>query len=425
MHLTRSNATMAAAGAGPGDPNLPQTPDLPLVNIAGYLSPMDVRALSQTCKRLRNLFHARLARQPPGLARRYPRLERFEPQVVGFGADNQLVAFTSDSQIVHTSLATGEARRIHKEGADQGYPYLELSGDCTRVVVGKLHYGRVRNPEVVVFNMRDGSRARAVQTERYHPIEAVAINHGGTHIAVSHEDDRALARPEGGYELGGSVAVYTVDSDAAPVVLPGNGTRVYRVAINRDGTRVVTTRTDHTIQLWDGRTGALIYMCDVNEEGALPGPLRDPRLDDREHDVLGSAFCLGLSPDGARLAAGNHNGVLRVWNTADGRRIFSRHMGFGNVHSVVYNPTGTRLAVSFARPRGLIAIYNTANYSRLCSFSPEPLTVVGQEPHAMDIVDGENFHLDSASWLAFSPDGTMLVSCDGRKVLVWHLGRCA
>ena len=68
-------------------------------------------------------------------------------------------------------------------------------------------------------------------------------------------------------------------------------------------------------------------------------------------------LAVGWSPDGTRVAAGGKDGVLRVWDAADGRLLTSLiHPDW--VRSVEWSPAGDRLASSGAD--GISRVWNLA-----------------------------------------------------------------
>lgn len=425
-----SGAAAAAADAGaeggpPDQPNptLAQMPRVPLWHIAQHLDPMDMHVLAKTCKALNAFFTPYATGQTPALARDYPALARLMPMAIAFDGPDKIVAFVANRTVWSTTLANGETEVIINRGLTRGGDTLAMSGGGTHIVIGGQSPFDPNHREIKVVDMYGAPMVRYLNTDCQE--NKIAINESGTHFAVAYMDRLRVRRGAGGREKDGTVTIYTTKVNRPPVILPGNGDMVFALAINRDATRVVTVRGDASVQLWDGRAGRLLYVCDMDGEGPVPGPAPDPRLGPGRYDLRGSSSVIALSPDGTQFSTGNHDGVLCLRSTENGRRLFSGNMGFGSIITLAYNRAGTRLAVAFDQPHGLIAVYDTANYARVCSFSPEPLGEHAQEPSSTDLVDRDRFHTTTVDELAFSPDGNLLVSCNYREVLAWHLGRCA
>jgi hypothetical protein len=149
-------------------------------------------------------------------------------------------------------------------------------------------------------------------------------------------------------------------------------------------------------------------------------------------------LCAALSPDGRRLASVSNDYTLKVWDTGDGREIFSRPC---KASRVVFHPDGKRLATAGAdayhpEQPGAITLWDVATgeelkrlpggyptmmlglaYSpdgrRLVSTGCHPLRV--DQPGSVKLQDAEtgrelwslpsSHHVNS---VAFSPDGRQI-----------------
>lgn len=109
---------------------------------------------------------------------------------------------------------------------------------------------------------------------------------------------------------------------------------------------------------------------------------------------------IDLSPDGTRIATGDARGMLHVWNTASGDKLFEVRAHADVVTDVHFSPSGQRVAT--AAP-GEIRVWE----------------IPATEPVA-------TFHKESVRAVAFSPDGRRLASGGEREqVFLWdlHTGR--
>jgi len=68
---------------------------------------------------------------------------------------------------------------------------------------------------------------------------------------------------------------------------------VYAVAWSPDGKHLVTTPSDHTLQVWDSVTGRLILTYQGHTDGV---------------------YAVAWSPDGKYIASASLDGMVRVWN---------------------------------------------------------------------------------------------------------------
>jgi WD40 repeat protein len=60
-------------------------------------------------------------------------------------------------------------------------------------------------------------------------------------------------------------------------------------------------------------------------------------------------LCVAFSPDGNRVASGDQDGMLRVWEP-NGREVAPAHSHTGPVQSVGFSPDGKRVAVASGYP---------------------------------------------------------------------------
>ena len=99
---------------------------------------------------------------------------------------------------------------------------------------------------------------------------------------------------------------------------------VRSVALRPDGNRIVSGSYDHTLRLWDARTGQPI-------EAPLTG----------HTDVVRS---VAFSPDGRRIVSGSNDRTVRLWDAATGQPIGAPLIGHTNwVTSVAFSPDGARI----------------------------------------------------------------------------------
>ena len=124
------------------------------------------------------------------------------------------------------------------------------------------------------------------------------------------------------------------------------------------------------------------------------GPAAPLQLAGHQNGVEAIAF----SEDGRRVASGDRNGIVLVWDLRNPKAEPLRlsHPG-GPIHAVAFSPDATRLASS----NGGVAV------------------------HIWDLRDSKSgptvlTHQDSVQALAFSPDGTRLAS-SGSGMHLWNL----
>ena len=198
------------------------------------------------------------------------------------------------------------------------------------------------------------------------------------------------------------------------------------VAFSVDGKYVAATSKDHTVKLWDFRTGEL------------------------KHILKGHTWFLNsvtFSPDGSRLASTSNDRTVIVWETSTGRKLHTLRGHKYGVTSVAFSPDGKRLASTggdspmLTRGNGEIKVWDASNGQMLLSwdaycgsniaFGPDGNRLATGNEHAKvalwDASTGKlsltlDGHLREVTSVAFSPDGERIASAsEDRTVKVWDL----
>ncbi|HEV8578232.1 MAG TPA: WD40 repeat domain-containing protein [Thermoanaerobaculia bacterium] len=157
--------------------------------------------------------------------------------------------------------------------------------------------------------------------------------------------------------------------------LAGHEERIYRVAFNRDGSRLATS-DGYMTMIWDATSGASLY--------SLPT----------------GSFGISFSPDSARLVTARGE----VWDLASKRKIFA-FSAYVLGCEIIRSPDGRRLAISSIDSSGT-TVFDAASGKSL----------FGVRGGAEDI-----YAILGASGVAFSPDGDLLATVLERNtVKVWN-----
>ena len=167
-----------------------------------------------------------------------------------------------------------------------------------------------------------------------------------------------------------------------PPILPytyhGTAGSVYAVAWSPDGGRLAVGNNDGTVQVWDTTNGSSIFIY-------------------RGHSNW--VYAMAWSPDGSRIASASQDRTVRVWDATDGGHVFTYGRHSGPVTAVTWSPDGKRLASASAGWDHTVQVWDAADGAHVFIYRG---------------------HSDSAWTVAWSPDGKRLASAgDDRTVQVW------
>jgi WD40 repeat protein/tRNA A-37 threonylcarbamoyl transferase component Bud32 len=109
------------------------------------------------------------------------------------------------------------------------------------------------------------------------------------------------------------------------VTLQGHGGEVSCLAFNPDGGRVAGGEADGTLVVWDAATGDKLNAWKGHR---------------------GRVLRLAFSPDGKHLASTSQDNTARVWDAADGQELFACTRHTGLVTHVAFSPDGRQLATA-------------------------------------------------------------------------------
>lgn len=150
-----------------------------------------------------------------------------------------------------------------------------------------------------------------------------------------------------------------------------------------DGKKVAVGNADGTVQIWEVASGKLLLTY-------------------RGHNV--TPLAIAWSPNGKAIASASGEPEVQVWDPATGSVFFRYHGHVGNVDALAWSPDGTRIVSGSQQAGGAI--------------EDHPLQVwdafTGQHPF---YYTGQS---ESISALAWSPDGSEIASAGEATVQVWQ-----
>ena len=293
-------------------------------------------------------------------AARITRLATLHPQdglarAVAWSPDSRLVASGGYHDVCLWDVATGALRARLSGHTNQIYS-LAWSA-ASGLLASASSDGTVR-----IWDARQSQAMGTLQSAPSHPLFSVAWSPDGKHIAAGTKD--------------GDVLIWDAQSGKQTATWEGPSQRVSKggrfpfaawgVSWSPDGRRLVSTRYDDYVLVWDVASGRsqVIPKTDTQPNTAAWAP--DGRqfaiTDDQGrvilwngatmqraasfegHDEGGWSYGLAWSPDGAMIASSRQSGLLQVWDARAGKELAAIQGHTNAVWGLAWSPDGQRLA---------------------------------------------------------------------------------
>jgi WD40 repeat protein len=208
-------------------------------------------------------------------------------------------------------------------------------------------------------------------------VRAIAFSADGTRLA-------AAGGASGGV---GEVRIWDLQRTPAQAIatIQGHKDAILSVAFSPDGSTIATGSYDKLMKLWDAATGKELRTF-------------------KEHSD--AVYSVGFLPGGTQLVSGAGDRTLKIWDVQRGTRLVTISDALDAIYAVAVHPSGTRLAAAGAD-----------RMIRTWTWNGDVAPAGGAGAALLKSVFA---HGDAVLGLAYSPDGTTLVSAGAdRTIKIW------
>lgn len=298
-------------------------------------------------------------RVEPGNAAQIMRLATFSPQdddvrAVAWSPDGRVVA--AGARAIHVwDVTTGEQVGMWHGHTQQiyGLAWSAASG----MLASASADGSVR-----IWDTQHGTTVMILGGSESAPVYSLAWSPDGSKVVSGSKDGTVML-----WDATTGKKLATWIGPATRRAMGPNPFAVWGVSWSPDGRRVVSTRYDEKVLVWDVQAGKELAVLTLDSQpngvtwspdGAVFAMTDDnglvslwdaktygnmARLDSDE-GADGWAFGVGWTPDGGVLAAVRDAGSIQLWDTRAKTRLASLHAHGGAIWTMAWSPDGLRLA---------------------------------------------------------------------------------
>ena len=293
----------------------------------------------------------------------------------------------SQSAVMASLMISPSTRQIVDLTSMRPTPALAFSPDGTQLAVGGED-GSVR-----LLNGSTGEPLGPALTGLPGAVWSLAFSGDGSRIVISTIDAEAREADAPGRTASkarpadGALRIWDVAGHKPPVTLEGHRGSVYSVACSRTSDLVASAGGDRTLRVWNAASGQELWRTSCV----------DANVPDN-NTCVGEMVVVAISPDGAVIASGGDDGVVRLWDAGTGKPLRRLERHAATVQFLEFSRDGRRLAS--ASDDGTAKVWD-AKTGR--------------------VIKNASGHENSVYGLSISPSGEMLATAgrDGNVRLFW------
>jgi WD40 repeat protein len=331
-------------------------------------------------------------------------------QAAAFSTDGtRLLTHDASSAATLWDADTGQALGPRHEGSAEAFRF---SRDSRRLAILVATSAEAGQCEVLLRDAHDGSLLTTV---------ALPVGMGFLDTVLEFSPDGALLATSSREK---TITLWRVADGAVASRLAGGDGIVTSIGFSPDGSRIATGDQTGAISIWATHAGQLIGKR-IGHKAAVTS--------------------LAFHGDGVTIASGSRDGTVRIWDATDGKPR-SEFAGVTEVTAVCFRPDGRQIAIA-PRGAGQIELWNPRTMERDAvldagggrvndiAYSAAGRHVAAAcgsddgvgEVRVWDTATGRilaqlDDHADGASTVAFSSDGSRLLTRSGARtanVMLW------